>query len=121
MNGEGPGQMTNQRPEGDLGPVLSAWMEAVAPQRTPERLLEESFARTMATGQVRVYPWRRLHRTAQGWSAGTRIAGMGASGIAVVLVIAVTTGLVLQPSPGVGGVQPSPSPSLSPSSSPSEL
>jgi DNA-binding beta-propeller fold protein YncE len=121
-NDDGPrNPMADDRAQRSVGPILAAWMDAAAPERAPERLLEESFARTTASRQVRVSPWHTLRRAAQGWSAGTRMAGMAASGMAVVLVIAVTTGLVLHPSPGVGGEQPSPSPSLSPSPSPSEV
>ena len=60
MNGdgrEGPGQMSDQR-QGDVGPILETWMAAVAPRRAPERLFEESFARTMVARQQSVYPWQ---------------------------------------------------------------
>ena len=124
MNGNGPEDpMANRRPERDIGPILETWMATVAPQRPPDRLLEESFARTMVAGQLRVYPWHALRGVGRGRSGGARMAGLAVTGMAVVLAIAVVTGLVLRPSRGVGGdTSPSPtagSPSPGVASSPS--
>jgi virginiamycin B lyase len=119
MNGDGrkgPSPMTDRRSEGDVGPILEAWMEAVAPPRAPERLLEESFARTMVTGQLRVYPWHALRRDRRRRSAARGIPGFALAGVAAALVVAVTLGLVFRPGQGIGG-RPSPSPTPSPSSS----
>ena len=41
-------------------------MADVASNSVPERLLEESFSRTFATRQVRIYPWDRLARLGAG-------------------------------------------------------
>lgn len=118
MNGDGrkgPDPMTDQRSEGDVGPILHTWMAAVAPQRAPERLLEEAFARTMVSGQHRVYPWHGIRRDRAARSTQRRFAGI-ALGMAAVLAIAVTVGLVFRPGPGVGD-GPSPTPSSSPAAS----
>jgi YVTN family beta-propeller protein len=117
MNGdgrEGPARMSDQRTEGDVGPILQAWMAAVAPPRAPERMLEESFARTMVAGQVRVYPWDVVRRDRRGGPATRGIAGIALTGVAAALAIAVTVGLVFRPGQSISG-----GPSLAPSSSPS--
>jgi streptogramin lyase len=128
MNGDGredPGQMTTHPSEADVGPVLRTWMRAVAPPRAPERLLEESFARTMATAQARVYPWhvlRRDRRDQRGRPAVRGIAGIALAGVAAALAIVVTAGLVFRPGQGIGDQKsstPSPSPSASSGPSPS--
>jgi streptogramin lyase len=124
MNGNGPEDpMANRRSEPNVGPILKTWMATVAPQRPPDRLLEDSFARTMVAGQLRVYPWHALRRVGRGRSGGTKMAGLALTGLAVVLAIAVMTGLVLRPGRGVGGepsptaASPSPIVSASPSAS----
>ena len=119
MNGDGredPGQMTSQRSERDVGPIIKTWMGVVAPPRAPERLLEESFARTMVTTQHRAYPWHALRRNRRVRPAPQRIAGIALAGIAAALAVVVTAGLVLRPGQGIGD-QPSPEASLSPSAS----
>ena len=93
-------------------------MAAVAPPRPPERLLEEAFARTMGASQLRVYPWHAVGRGRRGRSASVGIAGMALAGVAAVLVVAVTVGIVLRPGHSVSGVA-SPTPSSSAPASPS--
>ena len=106
--------MTNQL-DRDLDQTLRGWMQSVAPVRAPGRLLEETFSRTVATGQARDLPWRGItvvprRRVLSG------PAGWIAVGVAVALVGATIfgTGLLGQPGPTFG-----PSPSASPSPSPS--
>ena len=113
MSGNGrEDPLAGGRADREVGPVLKTWMAAAAPERAPERLLEESFARTMVGGQLRVFPWHR-RGAARGPSASRRIAGLALAGVAVALVIAVSAGLVLRPGQGPGSV-PSPSPTPSP-------
>ena len=118
MSGNGrEDPLTGRRSDREVGPILKTWMAAAAPERAPERLLEESFARTMVGSQLRVFPWHR-RRSARGASTSNRIAGLALAGVAVALVIAVTAGLVFRPAQGPGGIpSPSPSPSV-PSPSP---
>ena len=44
----------------DVETTLDRWMDAIAPERAPGRLLEGTFARTMTTSQDRPVPWRRI-------------------------------------------------------------
>lgn len=109
---------TEDRAARDVGPVLATWMAAVAPERAPERLLEESFARTMAAPQALVFPW---HRRPRWWSSTTERSGrLAVAGVAAIVVLAIGASL-LPRSPGgnVGGPSAGPSPSASPSPSPS--
>ena len=116
MNGDGPmNPMTGRRTDGDVGPILETWMEAVAPRGAPERLLEESFARTMVAGQVRVYPWHALRQARRAGAGGRRIGGLAVAGLAVVLTIAVAASLAIRPSQSIVGQTPLPIPSSSPS------
>ncbi|MEA2607517.1 MAG: virginiamycin lyase [Chloroflexota bacterium] len=119
MNGNGPvDPMAGQRSDGDVGSILGTWMATVAPSRAPERLLEESFARTMTASQLRAYPWHTVPRVGRSGAAGTRrLGGLALAGIAVVLTIAVAASLVIRPSQSIGGPTPPPSPSSSPSAS----
>jgi len=114
MNGDErqPIPMANHRSDGDIGPTLETWMEEVAPPRAPERLLEESFARTMVASQVRVYPWHGFRGDRHGSSATRGIPGFAMAGLAAALVVVVTLGLVFRPDRGIGG-EPSPTPSSS--------
>ena len=48
------------RDRSDLDGILDAWMDDAAPASIPVLVLEEAFARTMSTRQVRVYPWERV-------------------------------------------------------------
>ena len=120
MNMNGPmNPVTGARSDADVGPILQTWMATVAPARAPERLLEESFARTMATGQVRAYPWQAIPRRADAGGAGRRTRGMALAGLAAVLTVVVVAGLVFRPSANVGAPTPSPSASSSASAAPS--
>ena len=64
--------MTRERSDRDLGAVLDAWMSEVAPTAIPVPVLEDAFARTMSTRQVRVYPWQRV--AGRGGRSGGRTA-----------------------------------------------
>ncbi|MEO5941331.1 MAG: hypothetical protein ABIZ72_10010 [Candidatus Limnocylindrales bacterium] len=98
--------------------MLATWMEAVAPPRPPERLLEEAFARTMAARQLPVYPWHRvrLGRARGGGAAGDRVRGLALAGVAIALVAALASGVLPQFGQGIVG---QPSPTSPPSPSPS--
>jgi YVTN family beta-propeller protein len=64
--------MNEPRTKRDIERTLAAWMDEQAPRRAPGRLLEESFARTMATKQARRRPWDgSILRPAERWSAGS--------------------------------------------------
>lgn len=111
--------MTGDRANRGVGPILSAWMADVAPERPPERLFEEAFARTMAIPQLPVYPWHRRNRKRV--TADHRTRGLALAGLAAVVVVAIGTGLVARPRDNVGGgptpiAFPSPSISSSPRS-----
>jgi len=99
----------------DMDQTLGAWMHAVAPVRAPGRLLEETFSRTVGTGQDRALPWRRITVEPRRRGGG-RAAGWVAIAAAVALVGATIfgSGLIGPPGPTVGPV-PSPSSSSSPS------
>ena len=107
--------MTRERTDRDLDAALEAWMSDMAPAAVPTRVLEEAFARTMAAGQVRVYPWERVAR--RGHRPG-RLTGLSLVATAALLVAALGFG-VLGSGSGVGPA-PSPTPSATPvpSSSP---
>jgi streptogramin lyase len=122
MNVHGPmNPLGGERSDADVGPILETWMATVAPARAPERLLEESFARTMATGQARAYPWHAIPRRERAPGAGWRTRGAALAGLAAVLTVAVVAGLVFRPSANVGAPTPPPSPSSSLSPAPSSL
>jgi YVTN family beta-propeller protein len=93
-----------------VGPILSTWMAAVAPERAPERLLEESFARTMVSRQRRVFPWngRPIARPAARNGRRLVLAALGA-------IVAVALGVGLLPGSPLTNGGPSPSPVVSPS------
>jgi YVTN family beta-propeller protein len=106
--------MADERAKRGVGPILSAWMADVAPERAPERLFEEAFARTMAIPQLRAWPWHLRQRA--GSAADHRVRGLALAGLAVVVVIAIGTGLVARPRDNAGGGPtpiPLPSPSIS--------
>ena len=119
MSGERPvDPFLQPRAARDVGPILATWMAAVAPEQAPERLLEESFARTMAAPQAQVFPW---HRWPRGWSSTIgsprRLVFAG-----LVVAVAVAIGasvLPRSPSGTVGGPSASASPSPSAVPSPS--
>jgi hypothetical protein len=104
----------------DLDLTLDRWMDAVAPERAPASLLEETFSRTMTTSQHRPMPWRRIRIVARPMAASRSVAWIA---LVVLLVIALVAVALLA---GGGGpprlvVAPSatPSPSPSPSAPPS--
>lgn len=112
--------MTRERAERDLDLALEAWMADVASNSVPERLLEESFSRTFATRQVRIYPWDRLARLGRGRQSHLRVG----IGVALALVVVATVagllggGASVKPTPSV---TPTPSPTLEASASASGL
>ncbi|MEO5939808.1 MAG: hypothetical protein ABIZ72_02710 [Candidatus Limnocylindrales bacterium] len=108
--------MADQRSTDDVGPILATWLDAVAPARPPERLLEEAFARTMAARQLPVYPWHRVRVGRAQGAPGSRIGGIALAGVALALVTALATGLFPRFDQGIVG-QPSPSPIATPSPS----
>jgi YVTN family beta-propeller protein len=97
----------------DVDQTLHAWMHAVAPDRAPGRLLEDTFGRTMTAGQARRLPWQRI-AVGQRRRIVSRPAGWIALGVAVALVVATMFGAGLF---GQAGPIYGPSPSASPSAS----
>ena len=95
--------MTGQRTDFDLGVVLGRWMHDVAPGAVPVPVLEEAFARTMSSRQVRVYPWERLVGRGPRAHSGTAFALVAAVALLVALLAFGSLG-------GGFGVAPSPSP-----------
>jgi YVTN family beta-propeller protein len=119
--------MPRKGSDADVHAILDSWMTAVAPPRAPERLLEESFARTMAAGQSRTWPWHGRRRSQDAGSGARRTATAAFAAGALVLTVVVVTSLVVRPNQTVGGPTPPPVPSTapsagaSPSASPSPL
>jgi YVTN family beta-propeller protein len=110
--------MSEPQVDRNLGQTLELWMDQVAPDRAPTRLLEETFSRTMTTRQAATYPWDRLRARA--------VAPAWAPSQAWLLLIAVALiVMALGVGWGMGGgwfaapAPPGPSPSLAPSSRPS--
>jgi len=101
----------------DLDQTLRGWMRAVAPDRAPGRLLEDTFGRTVATGQARNVPWGGIavgpRRRVLGGSARWIAVGVAAALLAAALF---GTGLFGGQGPSVG---PHPSASASLPASPS--
>jgi YVTN family beta-propeller protein len=93
--------------EHDLDVTLDRWMDAVAPERAPSRLLEQTFARTMSTAQHRAVPWRRIRFGAQPKAALRSLAWI----VLVALLLIAVAAIALFP--GGGGRLPSPSASAS--------
>src|SRR3954471_23334050 len=98
--------MTRERSDLDLGNSLDAWMNDAAPASVPVIVLEEAFARTMSSRQVRVYPWERVAGRGPRPKAQTRLALVAP---AALLVTTLVWGLW-----GVG-CAPAPPPSRTPS------
>jgi DNA-binding beta-propeller fold protein YncE len=94
--------------------ILDGWMAAVAPARAPERLLEESFARTMVSTQSRLWPWHRVRGGERAGNGGPRIGTAAFAATALVLTLAVVASIVVRPSQSVGGPTPVTIPSVSP-------
>ena len=107
----------------DIDDVVQEWMADVAPRRAPDRLLEESFARTMATKQAAAYPWDRIRRPRPRGELARPRRRLAVAGLVAAIALATGTALLaLRPNPAtVGGPPPSaiPSPTPSPISSPS--
>jgi streptogramin lyase len=110
--------MTRGQTNDDIEPILSGWMEEVVSMRAPERLLEESFARTMTMRQVRTYPWDRIrHRGPGDVTAPPRLRFVVGGVATVALVIGLA--LLAPPKPAnIGGPAPTTSPSPSPTPTP---
>ncbi len=104
--------MTGQRTDFDLGVVLGRWMHDVAPGAVPVPVLEEAFARTMSSRQVRVYPWERLVGRGPRARSGTAFALVAAVALLVALLAFGSLG-------GGFGVAPAPSPTSGVTSAPS--
>jgi DNA-binding beta-propeller fold protein YncE len=99
--------MTRERSDLDLGGVLGAWMNDAAPASIPVLVLEEAFARTMSSRQVRVYPWQRV--------AGRRARPGGLTGFALSATAGVLVAVLAFGAFGGGfGMTPAPSPTPSP-------
>ena len=112
--------MTERRTDRELDAVLDRWMDEVAPDGAPARLLEETFARTMTSRQARVYPWHKVARVLPRSKSGSPWAVLIVTVLALVIV---AVGLPLVAGGGRLAVQPppqSPSPTIeSPSARPS--
>ena len=114
MNNDGRGNpMGDDQRTRSVGPILTAWMGHVAPERAPERLFEAAFARTMALPQLRSYPWHRWRRDRG--ESDRRPRRLAFAGLGVALVIVLGAGVLLPGfrNDGVGSPSPSPSPSAS--------
>ncbi len=103
--------MIRQRSDRDIDNALEAWMHDVAPETVPVPVLEEAFARTMSSPQVRLYPWQKIPGRGQRAGTQTRLALAGTLAVLVALVAFGSLG-------GGFGVAPVPSPSASPSPTP---
>ena len=122
--------MTARPGDRDIEATLETWMDGVAPDRAPGRLLEETFARTMTTSQARTYPWHHVPRQATGrpW-AGSKVLVLVLVALLVVVALGVGLGagrgwfavpITPSPSPTVSPPAASPSPSYAVFASPSE-
>jgi YVTN family beta-propeller protein len=100
----------------DVDGLLDEWMAKAAPPTAPDRMLEESFARTMAARQLPVYPWHRLplgRRLIRGDRGMSRFALSTAVAAAVVVVL--VAGLFTRILPD--SIRPAALPSSSPAAS----
>ncbi len=103
--------MNDLRADRSVEQALSAWMDGAAPTQAPTRLLEDTFAQTMKSGQARAYPWHRI--LLGGRSLAFVGSPMAAALVVLGLVLVMTFALVL----AGGGLTPSPSPGPSASGS----
>ena len=103
--------MIRQRSDRDIDNALEAWMRDVAPEAVPVPVLEEAFARTMSSPQVRVYPWQRLAGRGRWSGTQTRLVLVGTAAVLVALIAFGSLG-------GGFGITPVSSPSASPSPTP---
>jgi len=111
--------MSDYRTDSDIEQGLTSWADEVAPRSAPGRLLESTFARTMGTGQRRLWPWHRLMPSRRGLSYSGSGFGFGIVVLTMIVVVAMAAGFVggaLRPT-----ATPSPSPSPDPSASQSTL
>ena len=112
--------MTEQRTDRELDAVLDRWMDEVAPDAAPARLLEETFARTMTSRQAGAYPW---HKVAGVWPRLTLDISPAVLILTVLALVIVAVGFALGAGGGPSAVPPplpSPSPTIdSPSVRPS--
>jgi streptogramin lyase len=116
MNGNVNGTGTPR----DLDPLLQSWMASAAPERAPERLLEEAFARTMGTRQLPVYPWHGLRALRRRGSTDRGRRDLTFAAVAVAIAVVLGAGLVLRfGREEVGRPSASAEASASPSASPS--
>ena len=95
--------MTGQRSDRDLDAALEVWMGLVVPAAMPERVLEEAFGRTVATRQVRTYPWDWVARRGHRPQRSVRLAMVATS---AVLIVALGVGVF----GGGAGIGPGPTP-----------
>jgi len=102
--------MTRDRPDRDLGAALDAWMNEIAPAAIPVTVLEEAFARTSSSRQLRVYPWQQVGRRGPLPGGLTRYALVATAGLLVAVLAFGALG---------GGFGSAPAPSPSPSPTPS--
>jgi len=103
--------MSDQRTDRNIDQTLTAWMDQVAPDRPPTRLLEGTFAQTMRSPQLRRFPWNDVTLGRLGWTA----TGSGARIALVVLVVALMLAMLIGAAGGLRfGVPPVPSPSPTP-------
>ena len=101
--------MTRERSDLDFGGALGAWMNDAAPSSVPVPVLEEAFARTMSSRQVRVYPWERV--------AGRRPRPMARPGVLLVATVGLLIAILAFGALG-GGFGVAPAPSSTPSATP---
>jgi virginiamycin B lyase len=106
--------MSERRTDADLNQTLAAWMDEVAPDRLPTRLLEGTFAQTMKTRQARTYPWHKVTIRAGGRPNAGFGARTGLLVLAGLLVIALGAVLVSGGFRSTPTPRPSPSPTLAP-------
>ena len=104
--------MSKRRDEQDVERVLASWMDEVAPERAPTRLLEETFAETMRTRQLRVYPWHRPGLADGGRYATRSRTRLVLALIALLAVVATAAGLA------GGALRLAPLPSANPGPTP---
>jgi virginiamycin B lyase len=103
--------MSGDRSDFDISVVLAAWMNDAAPRSIPVPVLEDSFARTMSSRQVRAYPWQRV---AGPVPRPRHITGFALVATAALLVAALAFGAL----GGGFGIAPAPNPTPSPTAIP---
>lgn len=116
--------MTREPSDLDLDFGLGAWMNEVATASIPVAVLEEAFARTMSSRQVRVYPWQRLSHGRSRSRAEFALVATAALLVAVLAFGSLGGGSGIAPVPSptpsatpLPSASASPSPALSPSPS----